>query len=51
MASLDSVIVIEGEGVDKEEVLRRIGSMYGYTSLTFLMEDGVFGDRVCLLSK
>ena len=36
---------------DQDAVLRRLGNEYGFTSLTFLMEDGVFGDRVCLLSK
>ena len=51
LASMNAVILIEGEGVDKDAVLRRLGNEYGFTSLTFLMEDGVFGDRVCLLSK
>ncbi|MBO7532289.1 MAG: hypothetical protein J6T50_10850, partial [Lachnospiraceae bacterium] len=51
LASLNAVIVIEGEGVDKDAVIRSLGNMYGFSSLTFLMEDGVFGDRVCLLSK
>ena len=50
LASLNGVIIIKGYGVD-DEVIRKIGNMYGYNSLTFLMEDGVFGDRVCLLSK
>ena len=51
LASLDAVVLIEGEGVDTDAALLRIGNMYGFNSLTFLMEDGVFGDRVCLLSK
>ena len=51
LASLNAVVVIAGEDVDKDAVIRSIGNMYGYSSLTFLMEDGVFGDRVCLLSK
>ncbi|MCR5618759.1 MAG: hypothetical protein K6F65_01545 [Lachnospiraceae bacterium] len=50
LASLNSVVIIRGDGVDNE-VIRKIGNMYGYNSLTFLMEDGVFGDDVCLLSK
>ena len=51
LASHNEIIVIEGDGVDRDEVLVTLGDMYGYTSLTVLMEDGVFGDRVCLLSK
>ena len=51
LASLKAVVVIEGKGVDKDAVIRSIGNTYGFSSLTFLMEDGVFGDRVCLLSK
>ena len=49
--ALDGLIVIEAEGIDKEYVIRKLGSMYGYTSLTVLMDNGVYGDRVCLLSK
>lgn len=51
LASLNAVIVIEGEGVDKDAVIRTIGNMYGFHSMTYLAGDGVFGDRVCLLSK
>ena len=51
LASHDEIIVIEGADVDKDEVLMTLGDMYGYTSLTVLLEEGVFGDRVCLLSK
>ena len=47
----DELIVIEGPGIDRGEVLTTMGDMYGYRSVTVLMEDGVFGDRVCLLSK
>ena len=49
--SLNDVILIEGAGVDKDEVVATLGRKYGYSSLTVLMEQGVFGDRVCLLSK
>ncbi len=49
--SLDSVVLIEGIGVDRDEVIKTYGEMYGFSSLTILMEDGVHGDRVCLLSK
>ena len=45
------LIVIEGIGVDRDRVMSELGSMYGFTSITVLMEDGVHGDRVCLLSK
>ena len=51
LASHDQIIVIEGAGVNRDEVLTTLGDMYGYSSVAVLMEDGVFGDRVCLLSK
>ena len=51
LASHDKIIVIEGAGVNRDEVLTTLGDMYGYSSVAVLMEDGVFGDRVCLLSK
>ena len=51
ISSQNEIIVIEGAGVDRREILMTMGDMYGYTSVTVLMEDGVFGDRVCLLSK
>ena len=51
IASLDKLIVIEGTDVSRENVMATLGSMYGFSSLTVLMEDGVHGDRVCLLSK
>ena len=51
LAAHDQIIVIEGAGVDRREVLTTMGDMYGYSSVTVLMEEGVFGDRVCLLSK
>ena len=51
LGSLDDLIVIEGIGVDRESVMSELGNMYGFTSLTVLMEEGVHGDRVCLLSK
>ncbi len=51
LASHDEIIVIEGPEVDRREVLTTMGDMYGYSSVTVLMEEGVFGDRVCLLSK
>ncbi len=51
LAIHDEIIVIEGPEVDRREVLTTMGDMYGYTSVTVLMEEGVFGDRVCLLSK
>ena len=51
LAMHDEIIVIEGPEVDRREVLTTMGDMYGYTSVTVLMEEGVFGDRVCLLSK
>ena len=51
LAGHSEIIVIEGAGVDRDEVITTLGDMYGYTSLAVLMDDGVFGDRVCLLSK
>ena len=51
LASHDSIVVIEGAGINRSEVLMTLGDMYGYSSVTVLMEDGVFGDMVCLLSK
>lgn len=51
LAVHDSIVVIEGAGINRSEVLMTLGDMYGYTSVTVLLEDGVFGDRVCLLSK
>ena len=51
LASHDSIVVIEGAGINRSEVLMTLGDMYGYSSVTVLMEDGVFGDSVCLLSK
>ena len=48
---MHDLIVIEGIGVDRDRVMSELGSMYGFTSITVLMEDGVHGDRVCLLSK
>ena len=51
LAAHDSIVVIEGAGINRSEVLMTLGDMYGYTSVTVLLEDGVFGDRVCLLSK
>ena len=51
LSAHDEIVVIEGAGIDREEVLTTLGDMYGYSSVTVLMEEGVFGDRVCLLSK
>jgi hypothetical protein len=51
LASLSDVILIEGAGVEKDRVIAMLGKEYGFSSLTVLMEEGVFGDRVCLLSK
>lgn len=51
IGSLHDLIVIEGTGVDRDSVMSELGNMYGFTSLTVLMEEGVHGDRVCLLSK
>ena len=51
LSAHDDIVVIEGPGIDKGEVLTTLGDMYGYSSVTVLMEEGVFGDRVCLLSK
>ncbi|MCR4792185.1 MAG: glycosyltransferase family 39 protein [Lachnospiraceae bacterium] len=51
LASCDKLIVIEGIGVSRENVLGVLGETYGYSSVTVLMEDGAHGDRVCLLSK
>ena len=51
IASMDSVMLIVGPGLDGNDILVRFGSMYGFSSLTYIMEEGVFGDNVCLLSK
>ena len=51
LAGLDRVVVIVGEGVDESAAVATLGRMYGFSSVTALMEQGVFGDRVCILSK
>ncbi len=51
LAEAKEIIVIVGRGVDEQAVFSEFGSRYGFSSITLLLEEGVFGDRVCLLSK
>ena len=51
LSSDDELIVIIGPGVGKQVVYSGLGKPYGFSSMTVLLEDGVFGDTVCLLSK
>ena len=47
----EELIVIIGPGIRTQDVISELGRPYGYSSMTVLLEDGVFGDTVCLLSK
>ena len=51
LRGVDELIVIIGTGVDEKKVFGSFGSKYGFSSITVLLENGAFGDTVCLLRK